>query len=458
MDIIICGAGQVGRNIAQQLANEGNVVTVIDKDADLIADINNTLDVRALHGMASHPTMLEQAGAENCDMLIAVTSTDEVNMIACQIARSIFEIPSRIARIRQPDYLQPVWKDLYRNEHLSIDTIISPELEVAEAIIRRLHVPGALDAVPFGDGEAQMLTIKCEEGCPLSNLPIKLVQERLVKNQVALLGLVQQGKFRIPTKLQMLSEHDVVYVVTEQRTLDRTLALFGHHEKEARRLVILGGGNIGLHVAQKIEEQDAQVRATLIELNRDRAEYIAHKLKRTDVIHGSGFDKEILSECDIEVADTLVAVTNDDKVNILASLLAKKLGCRRAITLVNNSDYIPMVQDLDIDVVVNPRETTVSSILRHIRRGKINGVYSVMGGVAEIIEAELQQHSQLAGKVMGSLNLPKTMHLGAILRNNRLILPTEQDILHVHDDVIIVSMADSIKHLERYFSPADHYF
>ncbi len=458
MDIIICGAGQVGRSIAQQLAREDNAVTVIDKNADLIREINDSLDVKAICGMASHPSVLERAGAENCDMIIAVTYSDEVNMIACQIARSLFNIPVKVARIRHPDYLDGAWKELYRQDHLPIDIIISPEMEVAAAIMRRLHIPGALGSVPFAGGDVHLLAIKCEEECPLSNLPMKMVRDRMERNNIALLGVIQQQRFRLGQENIILGDQDIAYLVAAKADIEKALALFGHHEEEARRLIILGGGNIGLSVAQTLEKEDQHVKAKLIELDRQRAEYIVGQLETTTVINGSGLDKDILGECDIDMTETMVAVTNDDKVNILASLLAKRLGCKRTVTLVNNSAYIPMLENLGIDVLVNPRETTVSSILRHIRRGKINGVHSIMDGTAEIIEAQIHKDSQLLGKVVGHLSLPNNVQLGAILRNHQLILPGETDVIHERDDVIMVSMADSVKQVEQYFSTETKYF
>jgi trk system potassium uptake protein len=452
MHIIICGAGQVGRSIAQQLARENNTIVMIDKEPALIAEVNDTLDVRGIVGMASHPSILEKAGAEHCDMLIAVTSSDEVNMVACQVASSLFNIPSKVARLRHPDYLDASWAEMYGKGHIAIDVTISPEMEVADAIVRRLHVPGALDAVPFAGGDVQVLAIKCEASCSLSNLPLKLVQEKMLRHHLAILGVVQKGKFRLPTATMILSDYDVVYLVAERKNIDKALTLFGHHEQEARRLVILGGGNIGLTVATNLEAEDEPVKVVMVELSRERAEYIATKLSNTVVVNGSGLEKDILAECDIESTETLVAVTNDDKVNILASLLAKRLGCKRTITLINNSNYIPMLENLGIDVLVNPRETTVSSMLRHVRQGRINGVYSIMDGAAEIIEAEIHKQSKLAGTVLGNLVLPKNVYLGAILREHQLFIPSATDILHEGDVVLMVSLAESIKQLECIFS------
>jgi trk system potassium uptake protein len=458
MQIIICGAGQVGRSIAQQLAKEKNSVTIIDKDPNLIAELNNSLEVRGIVGYASHPSVLEMAGASDCDMLIAVTYSDEVNMVACQVARSLFDIPVRVARLRHPDYLEPAWQDLYRHNHMPIDVIISPEAEIAEAIMNRLHVPGAIDSVLFAGGSLQMLGIKCESNSTLSNLPLKLVQDKLLKNNVALIGVLQNGKFILPNSNAVLHDNDVIYVIVSNDNINKILSLLGHNEQEARRLIILGGGNIGLTIAQSIEEEARSVKVKLIELSRERCEYIFGVLEDTIVVNGSGLSRDILSECDVEQTETFVAVTNDDKVNILASLLAKKMGCKRTVALINNNSYIPMLENLGIDVLVNPRETTVSSILRYIRRGKISGVHSLLDGSVEVIEAELNSKTKLLGKVIGHLSLPKNIHLAAIWRENKLIMPNNNDILHEGDHVFIVSMADSIKDIEHYFSATSDYF
>lgn len=458
MDIIICGAGQVGRSIAEQLAREDNIVTIIDKNPTLIQEVSDSLDVKAITGMASHPGVLDKAGASTTDMIIAVTYSDEVNMIACQIARSLFQVPVKVARIRNQSYLDPVWKDLYRQDHLPIDIIISPEMEVASVVMRRLHLPGALDSVPFAGGEVHLLAIRSEKHSPLCNLPLKLVRERLEQHHITLLGVVHHNQFSTGQAHKILSEQDILYLIAKRQDIDKALSLLGHYEQEARRLIILGGGNIGMSMARRLEIEDQHVKVKLIELERDRAEHLASQLQTTTVVNGNGLDKEILSECDIEITDTLVAVTNDDRINILASLLAKRLGCQRTITLVNNATYLPMLESLDIDVLVNPRETTVSSILRHVRRGKINEVHSILDGAAEILEVEVQKQSRLLGKVIGHLSLPKQVQIGAILRDHKLIVPTKSEIIHEGDILIIVSMAESIKQLEYLVASAGEHF
>lgn len=451
MQVIICGAGKVGRSIAQQLSRENNSVTIIDKNNTIIEELNNSTDVRGMVGYASHPSVLKAAGADDCDMIIAVTYSDEVNMVACQVAHSLFKIPMKVARVRHPDYLDSKWDDLYLNENMPIDVKISPETEVANAIMRRLHVPGAMDSVHFINGNMQMLGIKCEPESSFSSLPIKIINEKLIKNNVSLLGISQNNKFLLANSNGVLHDNDIIYILSNIENTTKILPLLGHHEKEARKIIILGGGNIGLTIAQSIEKESKRVKVKIIELDKQRCEYIFNFLEKTVIVNGSGLSKDILSECNIEMTETFVAVTNDDKVNILASLLAKKMGAKRTITLVNNNNYIPMLENLDIDVLLNPRETTVSSILRYIRSGKINNAYSLIDGNVEIIEAEIDGKSKLLGKVIGHLSLPKNTRLCAIWRDNKMIIPDKNDIVHENDKVIIISMTDNIKDIEQYF-------
>jgi trk system potassium uptake protein len=459
MNIIICGAGEVGQSIARQLARESHDVTIIDKNPDLIRHMNESEDVKAIVGMASHPSVLVRAGIEQADMIIAVTYSDEVNMIACQVAHSLFNTPSRIARVRQQDYLQPQWRNLFSDTNLPIEVTISPEKAVSDAIIRRLHTPGAMDSVPFGkSSEVQLLAIRCEADCPLVNVPNSMFIAKLKKHNVGFLGAVHKGKFVMPDAKVVLHEDDIAYLIVEQSNTAKVMTLFGHHEQEARSVIILGGGNIGLSTAQVLEEQDQHVKVRLVELNKERAEYAANRLKRATVINGSGLEKNILFECGVEKAEIIVAVTNDDKVNILASLLAKRLGCKRSITLVNNANYATMLGNLEIDVLVNPRETTVSNVLRLTRRGKILALHSIMEGSAEVIEAEVQSNSFIVGKVVGNLNLPKSIRLAALLREHQLIFPEAHDIIHEGDEVFMVCLADSIKLVEQYFATQDVFF
>ncbi len=458
MRIIICGAGQVGYHIARQLARENNEVVLIDRDEALIARINDTLDVQAIRGYASYPAVLAAAGAMDADMLIAVTYSDEVNMVACQVAHALFDIPTKIARIRDQNYLLPEWKDLYRHDHLPIDYIISPEVEVAQAILRRLHMPGAIDMFPFADDRLRVLAVRSEKHAPLNNLPLSVIRSRMEGLTLSILGIIHDTKFIMPAPDLILSEGDTVYFVCRSDQVRKALPLFGHHEKEARRLVILGGGNIGLYIAKFLEENEQDTRVKIIELSRQRAEYIADKLEQTTVVSGSGLDGDVLTECGIEHTEAIICVTNDDKVNILASLLAKRYGCQRSVALVNNNAYTPLLGNLGVDVIVNPRESTVSSILQYIRRGKIRAVHSIHDGAAEVIEAEVLPTSPLLGKQVGQLKLPKGVVLGAIARKAEILIPDADTVIHEHDLIIILSSAESVKKVEQFFSVSLEFF
>lgn len=459
MKIIVCGAGQVGTSIAKQLANEGNEVTVIDQSNINIQKISDTLDVKAYVGYASHPTVLEDIGASDTDMIIAVTQSDEVNMVACQVAHSLFDVPTKIARIRHQNYLQPIWKHLYRHDHLPIDVIISPEIEVAQAVMHRLHVPGAVDTIPFSKGKVKVIGLRCTLDCPMIHMPLKKIQARLKDLRVSIMGLLRDKKFMVSADDIELRGDDELYFAADTKHVPQVMEYFGYEEREARRVIIIGGGNIGLFLAEQLEQEEVDIRAKLIEVGKDRAEYVAERLNKTTVINGNALDKEILEEANVSSAETVIAVSNDDEVNILSSLLAKRFGGRRTVTLINNANsYSQLVSSLGIDVVVNPRETTVSSILQHIRRGRILSVHSICGGVAEVIEAEAVEASPIVGKHIGDLALPYGIIIGAIVRNKEVLIPTKEFGIQAGDRIIILTKADMVRKVEKIFSVKFEFF
>jgi trk system potassium uptake protein TrkA len=424
MRIIVCGAGQVGTSIARQLASEGNDVTVIDQSHDCIQKIGDTLDVKAYVGFASHPTVLEQAGAEDADMIIAVTYSDEINMVACQVAHSLFNIPTKIARIRHQNYLQPNWKQLYRHDHMPIDVIISPEIEVARAVVNRLHVPGAVDTIPFANGRVKVIGVRCTLENPMISLTLSRIQQKMGELKSVIVGLLRGKDFLIAEEAIELLEGDQLYFACDSRDTSAVMALFGYEDREAQRVIIIGGGNIGLFLAKQLESEDRDIRLKLLELDTQRAEYVAERLTNTTVINGDALEQEILEEANVSAAETVIAVSNDDEVNILASLLAKRFGAKRTITLVNKtSSYAPLVASLGIDTVVNPRETTVSSILQHIRRGRILSVHSLCGGSAEVMEVEAVESSPVVGNSIDELQLPYGITLGLIIRGHEVMTP-----------------------------------
>jgi len=458
LKIVICGAGQVGASIAQHLASEDNDVTVIDIDETLIEKIRDTLDVTTIVGYASHPAILQRAGAAEADMIIAVTRHDEVNMVACQVAHSMFHVPMKIARVRNQNYLDPEWSEMYRADHLPIDVIISPELEVARAIIRRLHEPGAIDMIPFADGRIKAIEVRCMLDCPVIGLPLSLIMKRASALRMSIIGILQKNQFRLPRPDMVLNAGDDVFFVADSDDVRSALELFGHEEKEARRVIVLGGGNIGLFIAQELERTDPNTRLKIIELSKKRAENIVGLLSRSVVINGSGLDKDILVEANVDMTDTFVAVTNDDEANILGSLLAKQHGVKRDITLVNNSSYIPLLPSLGVEITINPRETTISTILQHVRRGKIRAVHSIRNGIAELIEAEALDTSPIIGKSIDMLELPEGVLVGAIVRKGQTIIPDESTVIQEHDKLIILADSDQIRKVEKILSVSLDFF
>ncbi len=459
MRIIVCGAGQVGTSIARQLSMEDNDITVIDQSPELISKISNTLDVKARVGFASHPTMLEEVDAENADMIIAVTLSDEVNMVACQVAHSLFNVPTKIARIRNQNYLHPEWKHLYRHDHLPIDYIISPEIEVARAVIHRLHVPGAVDTIPFSEGKIKVVGIRCTLDCPMINMQLERIKTRLFDVGVFMMGVMRDDEFIMADEESELLENDEVYFSCDSKYISAAMEIFGHEEREARRIIIIGGGNIGLFLAEYIEAEEPDVKVKLIELGKERAEYVAERLHKTTVINGDALSQEILDEANVAAAETVIAVSNDDEVNILSSLLSKRFGCQRVVTLVNNAvSYSPLISSLGIDVAINPREITVSSVLQHIRKGRILSVHSICKGKAEIIEAEAVESSAVVGKSLGELSLPKGIVIGTISRGDEVILPDENTVVKTGDRIIILSQANMVKQVEKIFSVKFEFF
>jgi len=372
MRVIVCGAGQVGSTIARHLATEGIDVTVVDISPDQARRADESYDVRGMVGHASHPEVLERAGARDADMLIAVTRSDEVNMVACQVAYSLFKVRRRIARVRHHGYLKPIWQGLYAPDQLPIDVIISPEAEVANGIVRRLQTPGAFDTVALANGRVHLLGVHCNTGaCSLVGRRMKELAAA-GGSGIVIGAIVRNGQAFVPRGDDPVQEGDDVYVLTETKQIDRVMTFLGHEEQVARRIVIVGGGNVGFNLASQIARNSLSVSLKVVEHSRERAEFISRELgDAAVVIQGDALDKEVLLEANVQSAETIIAVTNDDETNIFASVLAKREGCSRAITLVNKTSYEHVLPALGIDAVVSPSAVTISTILRHVRHRSI---------------------------------------------------------------------------------------
>jgi trk system potassium uptake protein TrkA len=458
MKVIICGAGQVGFGIAERLAAEDNDVSVIDNAPHLIQTISDTLNVRGFVGHGSHPDVLARAGAEDADMIIAVTLYDEVNMVASQVAHSLFSIPTKVARIRAQSYLKEHWLDLFSRDHMPIDVIISPEVEVGEMVLRRLALPGAFDVVSFAEGEIAVVGVVCEEDCPVVDTPLSQLTE-LFPDLAAVVVAVKRGnKLFVPHSNDQMLVGDEIYFIAAKDQVERTLSLFGHEERQASRVVLVGGGNIGFFVASQLEMRGSRARAKVVEMSRERAIEIADKLSRTVVLNGSALDEAILREADIEHAETMVALTNDDQVNMLSSVMARKLGCPRVLPLINNTRYSSIVRSLGIDGYINPRAVTVSKILQHVRRGRIRGVHSVFNGEGEVIEAEALETSPLVGKPLRDLNLDEGLRIGSIYRDGEVVIPRGDTQIQAHDRIVIFAMAEEVRKVEQMFRVSLEFF
>ena len=458
MKIIICGAGQVGYGIAERLAKEGNDVSVIDSSAELVQNIQDKLDVRGYHGHGSHPDILSAAGADQADMIIAVTLYDEVNMVACQVAHSLFNVPTKIARIRAQSYRKAHWQNLFARQHMPIDVIISPETEVGDVILRRISLPGAREIVPFADGKVAMLAIDCDEDCPVIDTPLSQLSELFPDLNATVVGIWRNGHMLAPRSGDQILLGDLVYVISERKQARRTLGIFGKERPEASRIVIAGGGNIGLYVAKQIEEHMPATKVRVIERSRDIAVEMADGLDKTVILHGSALDEQLLVEAGIGHADLMVSITNDDQVNILSSVLAKKLGCSANLALLNNAGYHGFTKSLGIDDFINPRSVTISSVLQHVRRGRIRGVYSIQNGQAEIIEAEALDTSPLVGKPLRELDLPPGIRIGSIIHENVVSQPTGGTIIKPTDRIIMLALSEQVRQVEQMFRVSLEYF
>ena len=458
MNIIICGAGRVGFTIAKQLSDQGHSITVIDQSSDDIQKIDDVLDVKAIVGKATYPIILEKANATETDMIIAVTRNDEINMLICQIAFSIFKIPKKIARIRSQDYLNPKFTRVYNKENLPIDVIISPEIEIAKSIQRKLEAPGALDSVPFAENKIRLLEILIRDSCNLINIKLKDLTKKYPDLDANVIGIIREDKFLIPKKEDDIKKNDKIYVIINSSQTSETLEAFGHTEKVSKKILIVGGGNIGFNLAKNIEESLDAARVKIVEKDKDRAEFLASELNNTIVINGNGLDEEVLSEANLEEAETVLALTNDDEDNLMVSVLVEKFAKdekgiedKRTMALVNKPNYSLLQDSLKIDDLIDPRMNTVSSILKHVHKGTIETAYTIMNGEYEVIEAEIIETSQLINKELKNSDLPDEIRIGAVLRESKIIIPRSNFVFQKDDKVVFLAKKDSISVVENIF-------
>ena len=458
MNIIICGAGRVGFTIAKLLSEQGHSITVIDQSSEDIQKIDDSLDVKAIVGKATYPSILEKANAAETDMIIAVTRNDEINMLICQIAFSIFKIPKKIARIRSQDYLNPKFTRVYNKENLPIDVIISPEIEIARSIQRKLEAPGALDSVPFAESQIRLLEILIKDNCKLIGLKLNELTNKFPNLDANIIAIIRDDKSFIPKKTDQVKVNDKIYVIINSSQTAETLEAFGHSEKISKKILIIGGGNIGYNLAKNIEDTLEGVRVKIVEKDKLRSEYLANELNNTIVINGNGLDEEVLSEANLDEAETVLALTNDDEDNLMVSVLVEKFAKdqkdiedKRTMALINKPNYSLLQSSLKIDDLIDPRMNTVSSILKHIHKGTIENAYTISNGEYEVIEAEIIESSELINKELKNSNLPDEIRIGAVLRDKKVIIPKSDFIFQKDDQIVLIVKKDTVGVVENLF-------
>ncbi len=463
MKVIICGAGKVGTSIAKHLVDQSNDVTVIDRSDELIKNIKEKVDLKTVIGSASNPSILKKAGAEDTDMIIAVTLQDEINMVACQMAHTFFKIPRKIARLRSEDFLNPIWRDLYNAENMPIDLIISPELEVAKSIERQLKAPGAYDVVPFHNDEIELVSLIIRDNCPLIDINLLNIHELFQENydkekdlRASIIGISRNESLFIPKKDDIIKSGDHIFILVDKNHVKRTMSAFGYDEKPIKKVIIVGGGNIGFNLAKDIEDFHSDISVSIIEQDSKRANYIAEHLNNTLILSGDGLDQTILDEANIKDANMMLALTNDDETNIIISAVARKNNCESLI-LVNNSEYNKLKDVLGISKVVDPRKITVSKILKHIHKGRIESVYSIGDNKAEIIHAKALKSSKLINRKIKDSDLPDGMRIGLMQKKGKIIIPDKDTVIDENDEVLFICMTKDLKIAEDLFKIREAY-
>ncbi|MDX8395360.1 MAG: Trk system potassium transporter TrkA [Mariprofundaceae bacterium] len=449
MNVLILGAGEVGFHIAQRLATEGNDVVVVDNNPERLQRVADTMDVRTVLGHASHPAVLAQAGAENADLLIAATTNDETNMLACQVAHSLFKVTTKMARIREPDYVNN--NKLFGRDDLPIDLIISPEREAAKSVIKRFQVSSAVDAQEFADGRVQLLGLRVPPKGILAGLVLNELDEVMGDIRTYIVAHEHNRRWRVPSSDTVLLAGDSVYLALETSQVESFLQKVGCESsiQKNRHVMLVGGGNVGYIVAQELERMGVLVK--IIEHNPRRSEWLAEHLNNSIVIHGDALDRDLLEEEAIDSMDDFLALTNDDETNILGSLIAKKYKIPHIVTLVNRAIYTDLVREIGLDVTVSPRFTTASSILRHVRKGRILGMSTLGDGTLEVLEAEALETSNILNTPLAELELPDNTVIGAIVRHGKVIIPDGTTTIAAEDHVLMVTQSASLRAVERLF-------
>lgn len=457
MHVLICGAGRVGQGIARRLAREKHEITIIDENADLVDQVSIDLDVRGVVGHAAHPDVLKRARAADAEMIIAVTHFDEINMVICQIADTIFSTPFKIARVRDRSYLDPAWKNIFSRDGLPIDMVISPEAEVGDAILQRFRTPGTIMSAGFAGGMVKLLGFELRGDNPLVDVAVNQIRDLFPDLAARVIGIGRGTALSAPRGKDILKAGDRVYIAVRDAHAKRLTSIFNTGESRLDHVVIVGGGNVGLHVARMLE-RESHIRVRLIERDADRANKAVAAVKRSIVINGDGLNTDILAEAGVDRADFVIAITDDDKANLLIANLAKRAGAKRALALINSPELASLAPDLRVDTVLDPRALTVSQVLLRMRRGRILSLQSLEDGMAEVAEGITLESSSLIGKTLGYDDLPDGVTAAAIVRGNDVIMADEAVTVRADDHIILFYENEMVRTVEKFFRVNPDYF
>ena len=436
MKIIILGAGQVGGTLAEHLASEANDITVVDTDGERLRDLGDRLDIRTVQGRASLPNVLRQAGADDADMLVAVTNSDETNMVACQVAYTLFHTPTKIARVREAAYLTR-GEELFDNDAIPVDVLISPEQVVTNYIKRLIEHPGALQVIDFAEGKAQLVAVKAYYGGPLIGQQLRQLREHMPNVDTRVAAIFRRDRPITPRGDTIIEADDEVFFIAAKANIRAVMSEMRRLDESYKRIVIAGGGQIGERLAEAIE---SRYQVKIIEMSPARCRYLSDTLDSTVVLQGSASDRDLMLEENIADADVFLALTNDDEANIMSSLLAKRLGAKKVMTIINNPAYVDLIQGGEIDIAISPQLATIGTLLAHVRRGDIVSVHSLRRGAAEAIEAIAHgdsKSSKVIGRSIGEINLPPGTTIGAIIRDEEVLIAHDSTVINAGDHVIL---------------------
>lgn len=452
MKIIVCGAGSVGRSIVGYLTQGNNDIVVIDKDNKALDIISKEFDIQPVLGEAAHPDILEKAGASKADMLIAVTDSDEVNMIACEAAAALFNIPKKIARIDSQDYLNPLWSTLFNDKNIPVDLVISPEMAISRAVLSLLKVPGASAAISLLDKELKLLAFRCDNKTPLIQTPLSHLERVAPDLDINIINIVRNGHSFIPQEEDFLMSGDTVYFLVKKENIAQAIRDFGMERSSIEKVIIFGSNLITLYLGKGLEQDDNIISRTIVDDNDQGTRKLADELNNTVIINGEMMSDVILTEAGIETADATIAVTPRDKDNLLVSMLSQKRGVLNTLALVNSRSYDNLIDNIGDNILIDRSSVTISEILQELRKARIKDAYSLGRGFGEVWEINIDETSMHVGRKISDLELPQASLIGAIKHDGEITFPSANTTLCAGDTLIVYVSTKSIKKAERLFA------